>query len=153
MPGSAVDAAGAAITITAPMPRVLAVLEGYRRYAEVFKRIDTSRVLARGEDGSRVYLRAPIMRGMYGIWLVARFAPARRWRRHGLVIRAERLRGNVEHFAGSWKLAPCGPKRTVLRGELWLEVPFPIPSSLITPELMRSCARAVTKVKRLSECG
>jgi hypothetical protein len=152
-PGSDIPSGGAIIGIHAPMAQVLKVALDYRKYHTVLPRIEQSRVVGKTADATDVYMRAPILRGVAHIWLVGRFSKPLKWRGNGKKVLGRYVKGNLDGWHGAWKMYPCGPQRTVLRLELFIDVKIPVPSSLITPELEWAADKGVTAVRDIVECG
>ncbi len=151
--GSDVEVGGAVIAIHRPLQDVLDVVMSFRKYHRILPRLEVSRVVGRGPDHHDVYMRAPILRGMYNIWTVARFSGPSAYGTRGKRVRGVMRKGNLEAFDGEWRLHPCSAKRTILRLELYLIPKVPVPSSWITPELMWAADKGVTAVRDLAECG
>lgn len=151
-PGSEIDSGGAIIGVNGPMKKVLAVVQDYKRYVDILPRLSMSRVVGRKGKGVDVYLRAPILRGVNHVWGVSRFTPYK-WRTKGKKIVARYQKGNLDAFFGQWKMYPCGPNRTVLRLELFLDPSVPVPAETITSELEWSADKGVTAVRDMVECN
>jgi ribosome-associated toxin RatA of RatAB toxin-antitoxin module len=151
--GSKVDVGGAMIGVNAPMNDVLKVVMKYRKYHTILPRLKTSKVMARKGNTSDVYMRAPILRGMFNIWAVTKFSGPLPWGKHGKKIIGKMTKGNVEAFDGVWKLNACGSRRCIVRLELFLIPKVPVPTSWITPELEWASRKGVTAVRDMAECG
>lgn len=151
--GSTVEVGGAIIGINTSVADVLMVVKKYRKYHKILPRLTTSKVVARKGNTSDVYMRAPILRGMYNIWVVSKFTGPLPWGKRGKRIVGKMSKGNVDAFDAVWKMHPCGPKRTILRLELYLIPKVPVPDSWITPELEWAASRSVTAVRDMAECG
>lgn len=151
--GSDINVGGAKIAIHRPLDDVLKVVMSFRKYHQILPRLETSKLVARGPEYHDVYMRAPILRGMYNIWTVARFTEPLPHGRRGKKVLGAMRKGNLEAFDGRWQLHPCSDKRTILRLELYLIPKVPVPSAWITPELMWAADKGVTAVRDLAECG
>ena len=151
--GTDVDVGGAIIGVNKPIDEVLKVCMTFRKYSRILPRLETTRLVGRRGKKHDVYMRAPILRGMYSIWMVSEFTGPLQWRTHGKRIVGKMKKGNLEAFDGQWKLHPCGPKRTILRLELFLIPKVPVPSSWIAPELEWAAKKGVTGVRDIAECG
>jgi ribosome-associated toxin RatA of RatAB toxin-antitoxin module len=134
------------------MDRVTQVVLRYRKYRHILPHLEQSRVLNQEGDSTDVYLRAPILHGLATIWGIARFTGPRPWKDKGQKVVGSLVRGNLDAFRGEWKLYPCGPHRTILRLELYVEVAIPLPSETITEELAWAADRALRAVRDMVAC-
>ncbi len=150
-PNNAIDTGGAIIGINGPMAEVYRVVTMYRRYKEILPRVSMSKIMGRKGKSVDVYLRAPIMGGVNHVWGVARITPYP-WRSQGKKVVARYRKGNLDGFRAVWKMYPCGPRRTVVRFELFLDPKIPVPAALVTPELAWAADKAVTAVRDMVEC-
>lgn len=151
-PGSDIDSGGALIGVNAPFETVAAVCRSYRKYNRILPRVKESHIIGKKKGATDVYMSAPILGGIASISFISRFTehpygPA------GLRIGSEFVSGKVKDFRGSWFISPCGPNRTIVRVELFIDINFPVPSSLVSPELMWAAGKGVTAVRDIAECG
>ncbi len=152
-PGSDIETGGAIIGVRGSMEQVLEMTQQYHRYTEILPRMEQSRIIAKRNGHTDVYLRAPILRGVAHVWGVARFSPPQTYNRKGKRIVGRYVKGNLDGWHGQWKLYPCKPNRTILWMEMFVDLSIPVPNSLITPELMWAADMAVTAVRDMVECG
>lgn len=151
--GSDIDTGGAIIVVHAPMADVIAALQDFDDYENIFPRIQDTRIVERGKEATDVYLRAPVMDGSVAIWAVTRFAEPKPWREEGKQIHSRLVKGNLKAWRGVWKVEPISATETALRVELFLDVKFPVPDAWITPELMWASGKAVTAIRDKVEKG
>lgn len=152
-PGSDIETAESVIVIRAPMSQVRRVLQRYQRYKQILPRIDQSRIVGKKKGHTDLYMRAPILHGLAHMWMVTRFAPPKRWGYRGEKIATKYVDGNVRNWKGSWIMYPCGPNRTVLRLQLYLELSIFVPSSIVSKWLRWAATKGVTAVRDIVECG
>jgi len=152
-PGSNIETGGAVVVVRAPLAKVKRVITDYTGYHGVLPRIETSRIVQVVDGETEVYMRAPILRGLAHIWLVARFPEPKPWAKKGIKLRGTYVKGNLDDWRGAWFAFPCGPERTTLRLELFVDLSIPVPVSLVTPELMWAAEKGVTAVRDIAECG
>jgi ribosome-associated toxin RatA of RatAB toxin-antitoxin module len=145
--GSDIDTGGAVILVNAPLEDVLAVVQDFKSYHDIFPRLHDSRVVMKSERGTDVYLRAPILHGLIKVWAIARFAPPAALPNGGKRLVGDFVEGNIDTWHGVWTLEPLAADRTALRLEMSIELEVPVPDSLITPELMWVSEEAVTAVR------
>jgi ribosome-associated toxin RatA of RatAB toxin-antitoxin module len=150
-PNSDIETGGAIIGVNGPMAEVFKVVTSYARYVDILPRLSMSKVVKRDDESQDVYLRAPILNGVANIWGVSRFTPYK-WGTKGKKVVGRYLKGNLDAFHGLWKMYPCGPRRTVLRLELFVDPQVPVPASSITPELEWASDKGVTAVRDIVEC-
>ncbi len=152
--GSDIETGAARIVIHAPLADVRRVLLRFRNYHKILPRLTQSRVVG-GKKGTYtdVYMRAPIMHGVAHIWGVMRFSAPKRWAQRGETISVSYLDGNLDDFRGRWYMFPCGPKRTTLRIELFLDPSIPVPDRIVGKWLAWAAGRSVAAVRDIVECG
>lgn len=150
-PGSGIDSGGAVVSVNAPLEKVLDVVQDYRGYVDILPRIEESQVMGSANGETDVYMRAPILGGLRSIWALMRFSPPEPQDDGGYKIDGRYMKGNLKTWRGAWVLQPDGPDRTTLRLELFVDVNFPVPESLVTPELMWAADKGVSAVRELAE--
>jgi hypothetical protein len=151
--GSDIDTGGAIILVDAPMDEVIAELQHFDNYAEIFPRIQDARAVGRKGKSTDVYLRAPVLDGTTAIWAVTRFSEPKPWREDGKQIHSRFVKGNLKAWRGVWKVEPIGESQTALRIELFIDVKLPVPDAWVTPELMWASGKAVTAIRDIVEKG
>ncbi|MSP26025.1 MAG: hypothetical protein EXR75_12865 [Myxococcales bacterium] len=152
-PGSDFVTGGAVIGVNAPMAEVKLVLLAFGNYHTILPRIDQSRIVGRREGTTDLYLRAPVLRGLAHVSGITRFAPAFPYAGLGWQLDGVLVKGNIDAWRGTWKIFPCGPRRTLLRLELFIDVALPVPTSLVNREIVWACVQGVTAVRKVSECA
>jgi len=149
-PGSAIDTGGAVLVVPTPLAYVLDVVQSFDDYTDILPRLKKSRILGRRKGRTDVYLAAPVLKGTYNLWGVARFEPPRPYDDNGKIVRCKMVKGNIASWHGAWKLVPKGPKKTLLRMEMFADPDVPVPDSWVTPELMKSAGKGVTRVRNMA---
>jgi hypothetical protein len=151
-PQHRIDWGGSIIEVCAPMQDVMRQVLRYRDYHTILPRMKTSQVLEKHGDEAKVYLRAPILRGLASVWGVTLFKGPLPWKWGGEQVVASLVQGNVHAFEGIWKLHPCRGG-TVLRLEMLIDVKVPVPRSIVTDQIMWATDQAVTAVRDMVEDG
>lgn len=150
---SDIDTGAAVILVHAPLEQVLDVVLDFRKYHRILPRLEQSRIVRRNKGKTDVYLRAPVLNGAYNLWGIARFEPPKRYKSEGKLVKGRMVKGNINHWFGSWKLEPKDDQRTVLRMEMFVDPDVPVPDSWVTPELMWAADKGVTAVRDMAEDG
>ena len=150
-PGSPIDTGAAVIRIDAPLEQVLKVVQDYRKYRKILPRLEQSRIVAKKDGKTDVYMRAPILKGAFNIWGIARFGEPEPWKENGKRVAGKMVKGNLDAWHGAWKLEPDGADQTILRLEMFVDVAVPVPDSWVTPELEWAADKGVTAVRDIAQ--
>lgn len=145
-PGSRIDTGGAILKVKAPQEEVMAEVLKYHQYDRILSNIKTSKVLEKSDGEAKVYLGAPIMKGLVTVWGQIKFTGPFNWKWGGQAVTAAMEKGNVKGFHGAWKMHPCGAC-TVLRLEMYIDLKVPVPASLVTEQLGWACAKGCRAVR------
>lgn len=140
---STIRAGAARIAVHAPAATVRRVVLDYGHYARFIPRFKRSHVLRHSHGRTDVYLQVPILRGAAKIWAVVRFKPPTKTR-HGEVIEAHMIKGNVQRLDASWTIQRIDAEHTRLDLELLIVPKLPVPGSLVTGEVAYAADTAVT---------
>ena len=151
MPGASIRAGGAAIYVNAPMAVVKKVVTDYAHYATFMPRFQQSRVVAKKDGKTDVYLQVPIVHGAATVWSLTRFEPPTKEGSTGERVEGKMIEGNVDDFRAVWHLRPVNDTHTVLKAELLIVPKLPLPGSVITPELEYAADQAVTSARDRAE--
>ena len=154
LPGTDIKLGVGRIVVHAPLAAVRAQVQRYNRYEKIFPRLSSSRIVGRKRGQyTDVYMRARILRGVAHIWGVMRFSEPARWANKGEKVTARYVDGNLDDFRGTWYMYPCGPNRTTLRLELFLDPSIFVPASVVNEWLGWGAGKAVSAVRDMAECG
>lgn len=149
-PSNAIDTGAAAILVKAPIAEVRKVVTDFRKYEQIIKPFEKSRVLSRRKGVSEVYFEVPVAHGAVKIWVVAHVdAPAKDGVGEKIVARYSR--GNVDDFRAVWRLRAVDDTHTIVKLELLVDPKLPLPGSAVTPELQYAADKAVTAVRDKAE--
>lgn len=149
-PENTIDTGAAAILVNAPIAEVRKIVTDYRKYDQIIKPFDKSRVLSRRKGVSEVYFEVPVAHGAVKIWVVAHVdAPAKDGVGEKIVARYSR--GNVDDFRAVWRLRAVDDTHTIVKLELLVDPKLPLPGSAVTPELQYAADKAVTAVRDKAE--
>ncbi len=153
-PNNDVQSGGAIIAVNKPLTDVLKVVTTFRKYKHILPRLEQSRIVDK-KPGKHtdLYVRAPVLGGTFHVWGVVRLSDPKRWRSRGKQVVGKLHKGNLEAWHNVWKMHHCGPKRTILRLEIYAELSIPVPASVVTAELEWAADRGVTAVRDIAECG
>lgn len=151
LPGASIKAGGAMIMVNAPMAVVRKVVLDYAHYQTFMPRFQKSRVVAKKDGKTDVYLQVPILNGAATVWSVVRFEPPVKEGANGERIEGKMIEGNVDDLRAVWHLRPVDENRTVLKAELLIVPKLPLPGSVVTPELEYAADQAVTASRDRSE--
>jgi ribosome-associated toxin RatA of RatAB toxin-antitoxin module len=149
-PANAIDTGAAAILVNAPIAEVRKIVTDFRKYEEIIKPFEKSRVLSRRKGVSEVYFEVPVARGAAKIWVVAHVdGPVKDGVGEKIVARYSR--GNVDDFRAVWRLRAVDDTHTIVKLELLVDPKLPLPGSAVTPELQYAADKAVTAVRDKAE--
>lgn len=151
MPGASIRAGGAVIHVDAPLAVVRKVVTDYGKYQQFMPRFEKSRVVAKKDGKTDVYLQVPILHGAATVWSLTRFEPPVKEGTNGERIEGRMVEGNVDDLRAVWHLRPVDDKHTILRCELLIVPKLPLPASVVTPELEFAADQAVTATRDRSE--
>src|SRR5450432_3187244 len=73
--GVTVRGGAAMASVNAPLSTVTAIITDYAHYQDNVPGFSRSRIVARGPEGTDVYLQAPLLHGAATLWGVVRFSP------------------------------------------------------------------------------
>ncbi|MFO7179396.1 MAG: SRPBCC family protein [Pseudomonadota bacterium] len=136
--------------VLAPETVVRSVVTDYDKYPSFITRFRAAKIVGRVGDKTDVYLQVPIMKGTVKIWAVVRFDPPKTVGNQQ-VITGKMLKGNVKHLDAVWRIRKLDTERTELTLELAIVPGFPMPDSVVMPELRQAAARAVTGTRDEAE--
>ena len=149
-PSNVIDTGAAAILVNAPIAEVRKIVTDFRKYDQIIKPFEKSRVLSRRKGVSEVYFEVPVAHGAVKIWVVAHVdAPAKDGVGEKIVARYSR--GNVDDFRAVWRLRAVDDTHTIVKLELLVDPKLPLPGSAVTPELQYAADKAVTAVRDKAE--
>jgi ribosome-associated toxin RatA of RatAB toxin-antitoxin module len=151
MPGAAIRAGGAAIFVTAPVSVVQKIVTDYGKYSSFMPRFQKSKVIAKKDGKTDVYLQVPILHGAATVWSLTRFEAPVKEGTDGVRIEGKMVDGNVDDFRAVWHIRPVDDKHSILKCELLIVPKLPLPGSVVTPELEFASDQAVTAVRDRSE--
>ncbi len=151
MPGASIRAGGAGIFVNAPMAVVQKVVTDYGKYSSYMPRFQKSKVIAKKDGKTDVYLQVPILHGAATVWSLTRFEPPAKEGDDGVRIEGKMIDGNVDDFRAVWHIRPVDEKHSILKCELLIVPKLPLPGNVVTPELEFAADQAVTAIRERSE--
>jgi len=149
--GSSVRAGGAAISVDAPVAVVRKIVSEYAKYASYIPRFQKSKVIAKKDGKTDVYLQVPILHGAATVWSLTRFEPPVKEGTSGERVEGKMLEGNVDDLRGWFHTRPVDDTHSVLKLELLIVPKLPLPGKVITPELEFASDQAVTAMRDRAE--
>jgi ribosome-associated toxin RatA of RatAB toxin-antitoxin module len=151
MPGASIRAGGAVIFVDAPIAVVQKIVTDYGKYSSFMPRFQKSKVIAKKDGKTDVYLQVPILHGAATVWALTRFEPPAKEGADGVRVEGKMVDGNVDDLRAVWHLRPVDDKHTVLKCELLIVPKLPLPAGVVTPELEFAADQAVTATRDRSE--
>lgn len=145
--GQKIQAGGARIIVDAPLSVVRSVVQQYGEYQNFMPRFKRSRVVAKTDTHTDVYLQVPILHGAANIWSVVKFAQPEKKPDGSEVIQGRMTKGNVDDFRARYVLTPIDANTTLLASEILIVPKLPVPGSVVTGELKYASDVAVTSAK------
>jgi ribosome-associated toxin RatA of RatAB toxin-antitoxin module len=121
----------------------------YGHYSQ-FPRFQKSRVVAKKDGKTDVYLQLGILHGAATVWALVRFEPPVKVG-NGERIDGKMIEGNVDDLRATWHLTPTEDGGTLVRSELLVAPKLKLPGSVVTPELEYAADQAATSVRDRSE--
>jgi ribosome-associated toxin RatA of RatAB toxin-antitoxin module len=137
------------IHVQAPLATARSVATDYGHYSQ-FPRFQKSRVVAKKDGKTDVYLQLGILHGAATVWALVRFEPPVK-EGNGERIEGRMVEGNVDDLRATWHLTPADDGGTVVKCELLVEPKLHLPGSVVTPELEYAADQAATSVRDRSE--
>jgi ribosome-associated toxin RatA of RatAB toxin-antitoxin module len=147
--GSSIRTGGARIYVQAPLATARSVATDYGHYSQ-FPRFQKSRVVAKKDGKTDVYLQLGILHGAATVWALVRFDPPVK-EGTGERIEGHMVEGNVDDMRATWHLIPTDDGGTIVKCELLVEPKLHLPGSVVTPELEYAADQAATSVRDRSE--
>jgi ribosome-associated toxin RatA of RatAB toxin-antitoxin module len=151
LPGASLKAGGSKVLVNASMSIVRKVVQDFAHYQAFMPRFQKSRVVAKKDGKTDVYLQVPILHGAATVWALTRFEPPAKEGANGEVVSGKMVEGNVDDFRAVWHLRPVDDTHTVLRADILIVPKLPLPGSVVTPELEFAADQAVTSARDRAE--
>lgn len=142
----------AEILVNAPIEAVRHEITSYKSYAELAPdRFNRSKIIAKENNETDVYMQVPVMGGLVVLWQVMRFAPV-----VGVGTGTERLegryvRGNLKTSSVLYTLTQVDARRTILRMDLLVLPNMVVPQSVIDEELRDAAGTAAEAMRDRAE--
>jgi ribosome-associated toxin RatA of RatAB toxin-antitoxin module len=149
--GVAIKAGGASVSVDAPLATVRKHVTDYGQYAAFMPRFEKSKVVAKKDGTTDVYLQVPILNGAATVWALTRFKPPQREGSAGERIEGKMIEGNVNDLRAVWHLRAVDDTHTVLKVEILIVPKLPLPGNVVTPELAFAADQAVTGMRDRAE--
>ncbi|MCC6648025.1 MAG: hypothetical protein IT374_20965 [Polyangiaceae bacterium] len=151
VPGASIKAGGAMVLVNAPIATVRKAVQDYGRYQSMIPRFKKSRVIAKKDGKTDVYLEVPILHGAATVWSQTRFDAPVKDGAKGERIEGRLVEGNVEDMRTTFRLRAVDDTHTILKCELLIVPKLPLPGSMVTPELAFAADQAVTALRARAE--
>lgn len=151
-PGKADRYGRAELLIAAPIAAVRHEVTSYNGYRELAPdKFNRSRIIAKENGETDVYMQVPVMGGIVVLWQVMRFAPV-----VGIGSAVERLegryvRGNLKNASVLYTLTAVDAHRTVLRMDLLVLPNMAVPQSVLDEELRDAAGTAAEAMRDRAE--
>ncbi len=154
MTGASIKAGGAKVLVDAPIARVRKTVQDYGKYATFMPRFKKSRVIAKKDGKTDVYLELPILNGAATVWSQIRFEPPAKEGKDGDKgerIDGKMIDGNVDDMRTVFHLRAVDDTHTLLKCEILVVPKLPLPGSVVTPELQYAADSAAKSLRERSE--
>ena len=151
-PGKADRYGRAELLIAAPIDAVRHEVTSYNGYRELAPdKFNRSRIIAKENGETDVYMQVPVLGGVVVLWQVMRFAPV-----VGVGSAVERLegryvRGNLKNASVLYTLTAVDARRTVLRMDLLVLPNMAVPQSVLDEELRDAAGTAAEAMRDRAE--
>jgi len=151
-PGKSERYGRAEILVNAPIEAVRHEITSYKSYAELAPdRFNRSKIIAKENNETDVYMQVPVMGGLVVLWQVMRFSPV-----VGVGTGVERhegryVRGNLKSASVLYTLTQVDARRTVLRMDLLVLPNMVVPQSVMDEELRDAAATATEGLRDRAE--
>jgi hypothetical protein len=151
-PGKSVRYGRAEILVTAPLELVRREVTAYNRYRELAPdKFNRSRIIAKENGQTDVYMQVPILGGMLVLWQVMRFGPVTPAGPGAERIEGSYVRGNLKTANVVYTLTSIDARRTVLRMDLLVLPNMTAPQSVVDEELRDAAATAIEGMRDRAE--
>ncbi len=151
-PGKATRYGRAEILVTAPLELVRREVTAYNRYRELAPdKFNRSRIIAKENGQTDVYMQVPILGGMLVLWQVMRFGPVTPTGPGAERLEGSYVRGNLKTANVIYTLTSVDARRTILRMDLLVLPNMTAPQSVVDEELRDAAATAVEGMRDRAE--
>jgi hypothetical protein len=147
-PGTTQRYGHAEVLVHAPLAAVKKVVLDYAHYKDLVpNKFHTSRLVAKENGATDVYLQVPIMHGMITLWDVMRFRELTPVAPGWAMVEGWLVRGNVKEANVAWTMHAIDDEYTVLKFDLLILPSMPAPQSAIDEELRDAAMDAIDAVR------
>jgi hypothetical protein len=132
---------------------VLEQVQAYGQYKDLSSndRFRTSRIIARTEATTDVYMQVSVLKGFLTIWQVMRFTQPRLIAQQTYGIDGTYIKGNLSGARAVFVVREVSPDTCVLRMDLLIELPVPAPQDAIDEELRDASADAIQGLREKAQ--
>lgn len=151
-PGKSERYGRAEVLVVAPIEAVRHEVTAYNGYRELAPdKFSRSRIIAKENNETDVYMQVPVMGGLVVLWQVMRFSPV-----IGVGSGVERhegryVRGNLKAASVLYTLTEVDPRRTILKMDLLVLPNMAVPQSVLDEELRDAAATAAEAMRARAE--
>lgn len=151
-PGKSERFGRAEVLVNAPIEAVRHEITSYKGYAELAPdRFNRSKIIAKENNETDVYMQVPVMGGIVVLWQVMRFSPVT-----GIGSGVERhegryVRGNLKNAGVVYTLTQVDARRTILRMDLLVTPNMVVPQSVMDEELRDAAGTAAEGMRDRAE--
>ncbi len=151
-PGKDTRYGRAELLVTAPLELVRHEVTAYNRYRELAPdKFNRSRIIAKENGLTDVYMQVPILGGMLVLWQVMRFGPVTSAGPGAERVEGSYVRGNLKASNVIYTLTSVDARRTILRMDLLVLPNMTAPQSVVDEELRDAAATAIEGMRDRAE--
>lgn len=142
----------AEILVGAPIEEVRREITAYNAYRELAPdKFSRSRVIAKENNETDVYMQVPIMGGIVVLWQVMRFGPVTPIAKDLERLEGRYVRGNLRASNVVYEVTRVDARRTILRMDLLVMPNMAVPQSAVDEELRDAAATATEGMRDRAE--
>ncbi len=142
----------AEILVAAPLAAVRQQVTAYNGYRDLAPdKFSRSRVIAKENGETDVYMQAPLLKGLIVLWQVMRFSPVRALGPDSERVEGRYVRGNLKDANVIFTMKSVDARRTLLTIDLLVLPNMAVPQSMVDEELRDAAAIAVEAMREKAE--
>lgn len=151
-PGKTERYGRAEILVNAPLEEVRREITAYNAYRELAPdKFNRSRVIAKENNETDVYMQVPIMGGIVVLWQVMRFGPVTPVSKDVERLEGRYVRGNLRASNVLYEVTRVDARRTILRMDLLVMPNMAVPQAAVDEELRDAAATATEGMRDRAE--
>ena len=142
----------AEVLVMAPIEAVRHEVTSYNGYRDLAPdKFSRSRIIAKENNETDVYMQVPVMGGLVVLWQVMRFSPIVAVSAGVERLEGRYVRGNLKNAGVVYTLTQVDPRRTILKMDLLVLPNMAVPQSVVDEELRDAAATATEAMRDKAE--